>query len=337
MKKKGLIISTVVMVVVLIASLTTATYAWFTSNGVTSVTPIDFSVTSAADLLIGVEKDNTVQTTPAWSDFYSEGTTFTPEEGARGTWIGDTNGLGLNINTELNLKDMQKAVYSFSNVTSDETSGKVTGATIDAYERATTGTTVTKGFKVANTALKAAGTGNRVDAETYEKAIRNNDYLDVVFGVAPATNEVKSYGCLVTVKNTSTLNSLGMNAAIHVAYSLNGTDFTEVDVYGLNRAGDQKSKAKKPTAPTETIGTKTVSYESKVQNLQDGDATVWIPLHKVTDATSVIPTGIDGLKQLHLVIYICGPDSDCITGAAGSATITIEFLSINSGTYNAAA
>ena len=31
MKKKGLIISTVVMVVVLIASLTTATYAWFTA------------------------------------------------------------------------------------------------------------------------------------------------------------------------------------------------------------------------------------------------------------------------------------------------------------------
>lgn len=29
MKKKGLIISTVVMVVILIASLTTATYAWF--------------------------------------------------------------------------------------------------------------------------------------------------------------------------------------------------------------------------------------------------------------------------------------------------------------------
>ena len=333
MKKKGLIISTVVMVVVLIASLTTATYAWFTSAGVATVTPIDFSVTSAADLVIGVKGDNTIGTAPAWSDFYSDATQFTANDG-RGEWTGDTNGLGLSVDTTLQLKDIQKAVYSFSNVTSDETSGKVTGATIDAYERATTGTTVTKGFKVANTALKAAGTGNRVDAETYEKAIRNNDYLDVVFGVAPATNEVKSYGCLVTVKNTSTLNSLGMNAAIHVAYSLNGTDFTEVDVYGLNRAGDQKSKAKKPTAPTETIGTKTVSYESKVQNLQDGDATVWIPLNAVTSADAVLPTGIDGLKQLHLVIYICGPDSDCVTGAAGSATITIEFLSINNGIYN---
>ena len=35
MKKKGLIISTVVMVVVLIASLTTATYAWFTASSKT--------------------------------------------------------------------------------------------------------------------------------------------------------------------------------------------------------------------------------------------------------------------------------------------------------------
>ena len=32
MKKKGLIISTIVMVVVLIASLTTATYAWFNAS-----------------------------------------------------------------------------------------------------------------------------------------------------------------------------------------------------------------------------------------------------------------------------------------------------------------
>ena len=37
MKKKGLIISTVVMVVVLIASLTTATYAWITGTSTVKV------------------------------------------------------------------------------------------------------------------------------------------------------------------------------------------------------------------------------------------------------------------------------------------------------------
>ena len=109
MKKKGLIISTVVMVVVLIASLTTATYAWFTSAGVATVTPIDFSVTSAADLVIGVKSDNTIGTAPAWSDFYSDATQFTANDG-RGEWTGDTNGLGLSVDTTLQLKDIQKAV-----------------------------------------------------------------------------------------------------------------------------------------------------------------------------------------------------------------------------------
>lgn len=335
MKKKGLIISTVVMVVVLIASLTTATYAWFTTAGVATVTPIDFSVTSAADLVIGVKGNNTIGAAPAWSDFYSDATKFTANEG-RGEWTGDTNGLGLSVDTTLQLSNIQKAVYSFTNISKDATSSKINSATIDEYDRGSSGNIVTanKGFNVAHTALKASGTGSKVDASTYEEAIRNTDYLDVVFGVAPATNEIKSYGCLVTVKNNSTLNSLGMNAAIHVAYSMDGTNFTEVDVYGMNRAGDQKSKATKPVNPTENIAGKTVSYESKVQNLADGDATVWIPLNAVTSADAVLPTGIDGLKQLHLVIYICGPDSDCVTGAAGSATITIEFLSINNGTYN---
>jgi len=46
MKKKGLIISTVVMVVVLIASLTTATYAWFSSQA--SATVDDLTITTKA-------------------------------------------------------------------------------------------------------------------------------------------------------------------------------------------------------------------------------------------------------------------------------------------------
>lgn len=46
MKKKGLIISTVVMVVVLIASLTTATYAWFSSTS--QVTVDNLSITTVA-------------------------------------------------------------------------------------------------------------------------------------------------------------------------------------------------------------------------------------------------------------------------------------------------
>ena len=55
MKKKGLIISTVVMVVVLIASLTTATYAWFTAADSVKVDSISLSVKSSAKVNVGVK------------------------------------------------------------------------------------------------------------------------------------------------------------------------------------------------------------------------------------------------------------------------------------------
>ncbi len=55
MKKKGLIISTVVMVVVLIASLTTATYAWFSSQAVVRVDSLNIKTVAAEGLQIAME------------------------------------------------------------------------------------------------------------------------------------------------------------------------------------------------------------------------------------------------------------------------------------------
>ena len=54
MKKKGLIISTVVMVVVLIASLTTATYAWFTSQAQATVDDLTITTDAAQGLQIAM-------------------------------------------------------------------------------------------------------------------------------------------------------------------------------------------------------------------------------------------------------------------------------------------
>ena len=52
MKKKGLIISTVVMVVVLIASLTTATYAWFSVSASATITNISINTQQSDGLAI---------------------------------------------------------------------------------------------------------------------------------------------------------------------------------------------------------------------------------------------------------------------------------------------
>ena len=54
MKKKGLIISTVVMVVVLIASLTTATYAWFNAQAQATVDDLTITTKAADGLQIAM-------------------------------------------------------------------------------------------------------------------------------------------------------------------------------------------------------------------------------------------------------------------------------------------
>ena len=57
MKKKGLIISTVVMVVVLIASLTTATYAWFSAQAQATVDDLTINTKAATGLQIAMRKN----------------------------------------------------------------------------------------------------------------------------------------------------------------------------------------------------------------------------------------------------------------------------------------
>ena len=115
MKKKGLLISTVVMVVVLIASLTTATYAWFNAEAKASVESINFSVGTASDILIGVRQSNsmtTVGASVAGSDFRSgSGLMFDTDNGY---WVADSGqeGLGSAIDTGLDLSNMTKAIWT---------------------------------------------------------------------------------------------------------------------------------------------------------------------------------------------------------------------------------
>ena len=63
MKKKGLILATIVMVVVLVASLTTATYAWFTSTATATISQMNVTTSAAQGLQIAAVKYN-VSTAP---------------------------------------------------------------------------------------------------------------------------------------------------------------------------------------------------------------------------------------------------------------------------------
>ncbi len=81
MKKKGLIISTVVMVVVLIASLTTATYAWFNSQAQATVDDLSIKTQAQTGLQIAMTKDLGSTTT-----IYSGDLTYTNGWGGNEGW-----------------------------------------------------------------------------------------------------------------------------------------------------------------------------------------------------------------------------------------------------------
>ena len=349
MKKKGLIISTVVMVVVLIASLTTATYAWFTADSAASVTDIGFQVQSSSDLVIGLSKTNTLLTNNIDnSKFVSDGTVFNAPDGtnARGTWTTTSggDGLGLKLDTGLQLTNVTQAVYSFTG-TGGTNENSWANYNPNPYDRGTDPKNVTTGMQRNATILKAKGSGNDITGSSLLKANMNGwgedpnavqgDYLDVVFGVKPQKSNVKSFGCLITVKNNNTDNNVGLSAALHAIWSTDGTNYTEVDLYGKSTCGQAKNTIAAPAAQEKKFtvdgNEKTFVYPDQ-KRVTEGDATYYIDLDSVTNWTSSLGTDDSAIKQLHLIIYLCGPDGDCKSGYSANATISIQFVSINEGT-----
>ncbi len=84
MKKKGLIISTVVMVVVLIASLTTATYAWFSTTAQATIEDLQVMTQASKGLQIAVYTPDTAQ-----ASAYTNGASTYSEN-----WKGQNSGFG---------------------------------------------------------------------------------------------------------------------------------------------------------------------------------------------------------------------------------------------------
>ncbi len=131
MKKKGLIISTVVMVVVLIASLTTATYAWFTSSATANISEMTVETTASHGISIA---------TFDGTNYYNGNVTLndTVAKGVPGVWTGTEIGQG----SSLAFNTANMAVYGtsgngFSMLTAGEVDGSVVGSKAEKVYRAT--------------------------------------------------------------------------------------------------------------------------------------------------------------------------------------------------------
>ena len=343
MKKKGLIISTVVMVVVLIASLTTATYAWFTETSTVTVDSIGFGVNAGADLVIGLSKTNDFVTTPTQAAFFSGETNYKPGStfNAQGEWDGTVNALASNIDLGgLTLQGIKKAVGT----------GTFTGTAGSTYDGTTNsikpGTnldgTADTAFSNANYKtgmIKAEGQATSVDAKTIDRAWKQFDYLDVVIGVQAAKANLTSMTCYVTV-NPGTASIIGMNAAIHVAYEVvkPGATATKTledkDIYGdakfgnapnsiTNTAYNEAKNAYDTAHDMTSTGMLCLGGEAGV-TLNQGAITLPITLD-----TSAEGIDVNGIYQIHLVVYIAGFDSDCLEAAKGvTSTIYITFAGV---------
>ena len=330
MKKKGLIISTVVMVVVLIASLTTATYAWFTASAETTIEKIDFSVSSGSDVSIGLSSTNTYQAGASSGAFRSGTTTIgntyattdtnntsVPNavlQAGPGYWDGN-EGLGNKIDMQLSLTNMTKAVGTGK-------SGATADGTFNLAAIRTLATADNTGMVVSE------GLGTSASKNGATPAYGQKDYLDVVIGVQAAAADLWSIVCNVTINPNANDIDLGMNAAIHVAWAIDGMIDADtpknqvVDAYGSNHYNKTTASLAKTL-----VGGKTNTVDfggNESQTLNNGATNVPITIASTAGGTAYLDRST--IYQIHLLIWIDGIDGDCNDQAKGvSSSIYINF------------
>ena len=291
MKKKGLIISTVVMVVVLIASLTTATYAWFSSSATATVSNITMNVGAATSVQIGLGTG-----TAATGYHYGDNASYTKDGG----WTAANTGLGISINTGLSM-DITAGVGSGTENTDDATKADkpyLMDATYDAAH------TLYKGsgdFPNGDNTDKLTGiTPAIVNAEGQTDT--NVGKTDVVFlqmGIRPAQADVFGTYCQIVVTPDSEF--VGMAAALHFEITVGTGDTAKV------WTGDLLSGVKFDTAtPADPYKYFFMINDAQATALGYGDAGT--------------------ITEFSIRFFVSGYDTDCCNAATGrGATISINF------------
>ena len=313
MKKKGLIISTVVMVVVLIASLTTATYAWFTASTTVQVNDISLSVISDTNVNVGVKfKDITGTESNANNYYYNS---VTPDVDAANAntvkWLdGSDIGLGSTLQFEQLVLGGSKAIGS---------SAVNTGWANEDGKRvdATSNLTTAGQYIIKADGKKGEGSANNqvsYDNDSIQLATANKDYLDATIGIEAKKEGMKGLYVKFQVTTTDTNVTLGVNAAIHFIIKI-GDKEVNIEPFGTMSNKDVKSTATLPTGVTRSGNTLTSTFY------------VWIA--KKTGADESFQVAGKEIKDFRLLAYIDGADEHCVLDAQGGCKISIQFDATN--------
>ena len=338
MKKKGLIIATIVMVLVLAVSLTTATYAWFTVSDTTTISGFDVTVTSDRKVAIGVKTDCTYDPNDkndAGAFMYGNVTYTAPTtEGAvGGKWTNGTPGLGDAITHNIQWGAQNKAVGMTSGtLEADAVTGFLTGATYGntGLLTATNSADLAGGKVIAANGQEYKGEDSLKEVALQEAryAIANGapadgstsavmgDYAYLFLGVqAITTLEANELIITLTPTEDHATPNIGILAAIHVAVKVDGGNWQDKQFY--NNAWN---------TPIANAGTSLSEEQENAYANATGDdygSNVGAVVIDLKSATA--NAGVD-IAQVQIIIYIAGYDSDCNNAASVNAAGAIDIF-----------
>ena len=317
MKKKGLIISTVVMVVVLIASLTTATYAWFTASSKTSLQGFEVSVISNNAVNIGVKtnythylKDGTTNTIPVGTDAFVTGQVkfsgATAGEINTGSWGEGTPGLSASLDPQIKWGAQSTAVGFTQSALNDTQENVLTQTSVHDWN-GTANDKAFKGNKEGDDKVKGGKALPNIGADD-----TNGDYVHFILGVSP-TKELGLNNFVVAVEPTGSASSLGVLASLHIAYrmtkygSATPTEWKDVDIYGTNYTSATQKVNVKANA---TDGGEIITGALLAVYNKTYDSTGSAPAGAMAYQITGLDTAKDAITQLEVVIYMSGTDTD---------------------------
>ena len=308
------------MVVVLIASLTTATYAWFTASTAVQVNPISLAVRSDTNVQVGVKFQNFGSSNNSTDYYYNSVTPGATNNTV--SWTGDYIGLG----STLEFPDL-KLGGSNAIGTSNYDAGWSEEKPVDTVTSILAKNTVAdngngnKKFIVAakgkaNTAPGAGGNKTTVDYSNNDVklAAANTDYLDATIGIAANKSGVNGLYAKITVTTDGLDQTLGVNAAIHFVIKVGGK-YIDVQPFGnktyntiinnTNITGDNGGKL-------------SVVDEKKAQS----EFYFWIGQKQ---GNNTYANDGSEIVDFEIFAYIDGTDTDCVLTSKGGCTIAITF------------
>ena len=333
MKKKGLIISTVVMVVVLIASLTTATYAWFTTSDKTTIEGFNVEVVSGNAVNIGVKADNKhVSGKAVTADmFYNGSVTYTNGTAGvlgGGSWVGDYVGLGANLTHDIVWGAQSAAVGAIKTTdnTTPSTDATQYGSIATIFNDGETAF-VNAANKSKNNALAdvVPALANKNGKKYEGDDTPAGDYAYLFLGASPSKALTSNELVIMLDGSESKGTTIGMLAAVHVAYRV-----TKAGAEQATTAWTEVSFFEGKTYNESLAGATLSMTESQVSAYKTAFGATTAPTSRASIVViSDLAKVQNDIDQIEIIIYIDGTDPDCRDEAKGaSGAIKVFFNAV---------